>query len=192
MGERRFCRQPAHDQVAGRRCLGHAVCAGPAGVFRAHGDNHTQMRRHDVQPLRAVFANLVHDTAATRADQAVRFDNLFDARQCGREIADGALWRGPGCRFVICLGGQMLFLHLDLSQCDRQILEGQLPLILGQLFRPLPMQGMVQLSNQMLLALSNFLKRCDRFHQGRNHRTLRGRDSGKVNGRCRNHSPRLR
>lgn len=45
----------------------------------------------------------------------------------------------------------MLLLHLDLSQCDRQVLERQLPLILGPLFRPLTMQGMVQLSNQMLL-----------------------------------------
>ena len=133
------------------------------------------MRRHDVKPLRAVFANLVHDTAATRADQAVRFDNLFDARQCGREIADGPLWRVLGCRLVICLGGKMFLLHLDLGQCDGQILKRQLPFILGQLFRPLPMQGMVQLGNQMLLALGNILKCCDRFHQGRNHCTLRGR-----------------
>ena len=59
----------------------------------------------------------------------------------------------------------MFLLHLDLGQCDRQILECQLPLILGQLFRPFAMQGMVQFSNQMLLALGNILKRCDRFHQ---------------------------
>ncbi|WP_211243593.1 hypothetical protein, partial [Sulfitobacter sp. 15WGC] len=72
------------------------------------------------------------------------------------------------------------------------VLERQLPLILGQLFRPFAMQGMVQFSDQMLLALGNILKRCDRFHQGRNHFTLRGRDGGKVNDRRLNHAARLR
>ena len=51
----------------GVRRLGHPVGAGPAGVFGAHGDDHAQLGRHDVQPLAAVLADLVHEPAATRA-----------------------------------------------------------------------------------------------------------------------------
>ena len=97
----------------------------------------------DVQPLAAVFADLVHDTAAARADQAVGLDDLFDARQPGRQIAEGALRCGLG-RLVARLGGARLFLGLDLRQGDGQVLKRQLPLIFGQLFRALAMQGVVR------------------------------------------------
>jgi hypothetical protein len=76
----------------------------------------------------------VHDTAATRADQAGGFDNLFDARQIGGQVTDGAFWCRLGGRPITCLCGPFLLFRLDLGQRDGQVLEGQLPLVLGQLF----------------------------------------------------------
>jgi hypothetical protein len=123
----------------------------------------------------------VHHSAATEADQAGGLDDLFDPRQRGRQIADGALGRGLG-RPVVRLGGTGFLFRLDLGQRDGQVLEGQLPFILGQLFRPLPMQGMVQLGDQMLLPTGDFRQRRHRFHQRQHRRALRGRDGGKVDG----------
>lgn len=94
--------------------------------LRAHGDNHTQLRGHDVQPFGAILADLVHDAAATRADEGGGFDDLLDARQIGRQVADGAFWRGLG-RPVGCSGRALFLLRLDLGQRDGQVLKGQLP-----------------------------------------------------------------
>ena len=80
MGERPFGWQAAHDQMGRRWRLGHSVGAGPARIFRTHGDNNAQLCRHYIQPLCAVFADFVHDAAAARAIEAVRFDDLFKAR----------------------------------------------------------------------------------------------------------------
>ncbi len=41
-----------------------SIGADPAGIFRAHGDDHPQLGRDDVQPFAAILTNLVHDTAA--------------------------------------------------------------------------------------------------------------------------------
>ena len=79
MGDGRFSRQAARDQMAGCRCLSDTVGAGAAGIFRAHGHDDTQLSRDDVQPFRAIFADLVHDTTAARADQAGGFNDFFDA-----------------------------------------------------------------------------------------------------------------
>ena len=73
---------------------------------------------------------------------------------------------------------------LDLGQRDGQVLECQLPLILGQLFRPFAMQGVVQFGNQMFLPTGDFRQRRHRFHQRQHRRTLRGRNGGKVDGGC--------
>ena len=136
------------------------------------------------------FADLVHNTATAGADQAVGLDDLLDARQCGRQVANGALWCGPGCP-VAPFGGTGFFLGLDLGQRDGQVLEGELPLVLGQLFRPFAMQGMVQFSDQVLLPTGDFRQRCHRFHQCQNRRTLRGRNGGKVDGGCGLHGMEL-
>jgi hypothetical protein len=45
-------------------------------------------------------------------------------------------------------------------------------------------QGVVQLSDQMLLPTGDFCQRRHRFHQRQNSRTLRGRDGGKIDGGC--------
>lgn len=117
MGDGRLGRQATHDQMAGCWGLGHPVGAGPASILRAHGDDHAQLGRHDVQPLAAVFADLVHDTAATGAGQAGWFDDLFDARQRGGQVADGAFWCRPGCP-VVRLGGTGFLFCLNLGQRD--------------------------------------------------------------------------
>jgi hypothetical protein len=74
------------------------------------------------------------DAAAARADQAVRFDDLFNARQSGRQIADGALWRGLGCYSVTCFGRQIFFLCLDFAKRNRQIFKRQLARVFSQFF----------------------------------------------------------
>lgn len=181
MGERGLGRQPSCDQMRGCRGLRHPVGAGPTGVFRPHSDDDPQLGRHDVQALRSIFADLVHDTAAAGADQAVRLDDFLDTRQCGRQVADGALRRGPGCT-VAPFGGMGFFLGLDLGQRDGQVLEGQLPLVLGQLFRPFAMQRMVQFSDQVLLPPGDFRQRSHRFHQRLHRRALRNRDGGQIKG----------
>jgi len=79
--------------MAGCRCLTDTVGAGAAGVFRAHGHDHAQLGRHNVQPLRAIFADLAHDATAARADQAGGSDDFFDAGECCGKVADGALAR---------------------------------------------------------------------------------------------------
>lgn len=128
MGDGGLGRQAAHDQMAGCWGLGHPVGAGPAGILRPHGHDDAQLGRDDVQPLAAVFADLVHDTAATGTDQAGGLDDLFDPRQRGRQIANGALRRGFG-RAIARLGGTDFLLRLDLGQSDGQILKRQLPFI---------------------------------------------------------------
>ena len=131
------------DQHMGER---HPVGAGPAGIFRADRDDDTELGGDDVQPLAAILADLVHDTAAAGADQAGGFDDFFDARQCSRQVADGALWCGPDCPFAP-FGGTGFLLSRDFGQGDGQVLEGELPFILGQLLGPFAMQGVVLLGD---------------------------------------------
>ena len=164
--------------------------------MRCRAADDAQLRRHDVQPLAAVFADPVHDAAAARADQAGGFDDLFDAWKPRRQIADGALRRGFG-RAIARLSCPRFLFRLNLGQRDGQVFERQLPFILGQLFRPLAVQGMVQLSDplaesglssnherQMLLPTGDFCQRRHRFHQRQNGCTLRGLDGRKVGCGC--------
>ena len=101
--------------------------------MRCRAADDAQLGGNDVQPFAAVFADLVHDTAAAGADQAVGFDDLFYAWKPRWQVADGALWRGLA-RPTVCFGGPRFLLRLDLGQCNGQVLEGQLPLIFRQLF----------------------------------------------------------
>ena len=68
MRDRALGRQAALDQPGRRQGLGDALRTGPAGVFRAHRDDHPKLRRHDVQALRAVLADPDHLPAAAGAD----------------------------------------------------------------------------------------------------------------------------
>lgn len=82
-----FGRQAAFDQSGGGRCLCDTIGADAAGVFGTDGDKLAQLRRHDVQPLGAVLTDFVHLPAATEANEAVGFNDLFDPRQILRQIA---------------------------------------------------------------------------------------------------------
>jgi hypothetical protein len=112
--------------------------------FGTHGDDDAQLGRHNVQPLRAVFADLVHDTAATGADQAGGLDDLFYAWKPRGQIADGALWGRLGCP-IARLGGPRFLFCINFGQRIGQVLECQLPFISRQLFRAPAMQGVAQL-----------------------------------------------
>lgn len=63
----------------------------------------------------AALVMTVHDTAAPLADQAVGHDNFLDARQCGRQIADGAFRNRLGCRLVAAV---CYFTHIDYEEID--------------------------------------------------------------------------
>ena len=79
MGDGAFGGQAAFDESRRRGRLRDTVGADPAGIFWSDGSDHPQLRGHDVEALRAVLADLVHPSAATRAFEAVRFDDLLDA-----------------------------------------------------------------------------------------------------------------
>ena len=59
LGDGGLGRQSALDQSRRRRGLHDTVLASPAGVFGPPGDEHPELRRHDVQPLAPVLADPV-------------------------------------------------------------------------------------------------------------------------------------
>ena len=95
MREGAFGRQAALDQPGRRQRLGHALLTDPAGVFRAYRDDHPELRRHDVQALRAILTYPRHLPTAARAERALRLDHLLDALQMLRQMADIALGTRP-------------------------------------------------------------------------------------------------
>jgi hypothetical protein len=102
MGDCGLGRHAARDQP--RRCgrLCNAIGAGPAGIFGTAGDDDTELGGHDVEPFRDILADAMQ-AAAAGAGQAVRLDDLFDARQ--------VLWQRStigGTRFGGALGGPIL------------------------------------------------------------------------------------
>jgi len=81
VGEQRFGRPTALQQMRGGFRLNHSRPPLGAGVFRAYRDNHLIARRDDVQPLGAVLADPDHVAAAAGAGDALGLDHLLDARQ---------------------------------------------------------------------------------------------------------------
>ena len=68
-----------------REGLHDTIFATPAGVFRAAGDEHPELRRHDVQPLTLVLADPVQLALAARAGLVVDVDDDLDPRQMRRQ-----------------------------------------------------------------------------------------------------------
>ena len=147
MRQQRLGRQRSLDQVSGRRCLGDTLLAGPAGILRTHGDDHPKLRRNDIEPLGAVFADANHLAAAARALDALGFDHLRDARQVGRQPTD------------VAFGGRTLRprrprrarrrLFLGLGERALQFLQGELELVGVKLFGLLPVDRPPQLVEKM-------------------------------------------
>ncbi len=97
-----------------------------------------------------------------------------DRSEGGLETGEGLYAvGGRPCCSVTRLGGPLFLLSFHLSQRDGQVLERQLPLSLGQLFRPLAMLRMVQLGDQMFLASGDILEGRHIFQQRLNRRALR-------------------
>jgi hypothetical protein len=63
----RLGRQAALDQPLRRRHLGDLALAGAAGILEPPRDDHLELRRHHVQPLRGVLADADLQPAAAGA-----------------------------------------------------------------------------------------------------------------------------
>ena len=85
LGDGGLGRQAALDQPRRRRRLHDTVLASPAGVFGPPGDEHPELRRHDVQPLALVLADPVQLALAAGAGLVVDVDDDLDPRQMRRQ-----------------------------------------------------------------------------------------------------------
>lgn len=92
----------ARDQPRRGSSLCNAIGAGPAGIFGAAGDDDTELGRHDVEPFRDIFPDAVQAVTAS-AGQAVRLDDLFDARQVlgQQSTISGTLFGGALGRTIL-------------------------------------------------------------------------------------------
>ena len=150
-----FGRQPAFEQPGCGDSLNDPIRADAAGILRPDVDQHPKLRRHDVQPLGPILADLVHAAAATRALKARRFDDTLDARQVRGQMAEIAL---PFLSRGLGGGGGLLPAGLDLGDGDFQVFEGKLPVVITQLLGPFAMHDMVQLGHEMLEPPVGFLQ----------------------------------
>ena len=91
MGDQRLGGQPARHDALGRVGLHDHVPAAPAGVARAPGHQHAELRRHDVEALGDVLPDQRHRPAAARAQHAAGLDHALDAGQVRRKPAAEAL-----------------------------------------------------------------------------------------------------
>jgi len=81
LGDQRLGGQAAGDDMLGRMGLHHGTRAAAAGVSRAPGDQHAELRRHDVRTLGHVLADLRHLAAAARARDGLGRDHPPDPGQ---------------------------------------------------------------------------------------------------------------
>lgn len=79
--------QPAFDQPGRCRRLHYRLAAGPAGVLGASCDQHPELGRHDVETLRHILADPMHQAPTARADGALHIDHRLDARPMRRQLA---------------------------------------------------------------------------------------------------------
>lgn len=77
-------RQSAVDQAGRSLGLQDAIFAGSTGVFGTPGDDNAELRRHHVQPLALVLADLVQVALAAGAGLGVEVDHDLDPRQMRR------------------------------------------------------------------------------------------------------------
>jgi hypothetical protein len=130
LGDRGLGRQAALDQSRWRRGLHDTVLASPAGVFGPPGDEHPELRRHDVEPLALVLADPVQLAFATGTGLVIDVDDDRDPRQMRgqRSTVDPAL-ATPRCAAIGCvltlLGFVRCFDLLDLFQTQQHLLLRQ-------------------------------------------------------------------
>jgi hypothetical protein len=83
LGDGCLRRQSALDQPGRSLGLQDAI-ASSAGVFGTSGDHNSELRRHHVQPLALVFADLVQVALAAGTGLVVEVDHDLDPRQMRR------------------------------------------------------------------------------------------------------------
>ena len=72
-------RYAAWDQARWCRRLHHTIGAGPAGIFRAARDNHTELRRNDVEAFADVLTDHMPFSAAA-AGHAIGRNRFFNTQ----------------------------------------------------------------------------------------------------------------
>ena len=141
---------------------GRFIGTSTAGVFGTHGDDHTQLRRHDVQPFTSVLANLVHLSAATEAFETVEFDHLFNPGQVFGQVPyislDISLGFFPGLLLLFVRRLGRIACGFGFADRNLKILGSRITLILGQFPGLLTINDALSFRDQLLLAFSQFLQ----------------------------------
>jgi hypothetical protein len=68
-----------------RRRLQNAILAFAAGIFGPDGDEHPELRRHDVQPLALVLADPVQFALTTATGLVIDVDDDLNSWQMHRQ-----------------------------------------------------------------------------------------------------------
>jgi hypothetical protein len=71
----------------------HAICATTAGIARANGHAHTQLRWHHIQPFRAILTNQMHLPPAAGAALISKVQHMLHPLKMGRQGTAIALTR---------------------------------------------------------------------------------------------------
>ena len=122
--------QAAFDQPRRGRRLHDAFLAGAAGIFGTPRHQHAELRRHDVESLGDVFADLVQRALAAWAGFVLDIDDGLDTRQMGRQrtAIASTLTRGFGAlssrtAFFFCRSAR--FCLLDILQRQQHLVFWQ-------------------------------------------------------------------
>jgi hypothetical protein len=79
VGDQLFGWQPAFDQPGRRRRLDNGALASPATISWSFGDDHTELRRDDIEPFRRVLTDDMHGATAAGTKCRRRLDDIRDA-----------------------------------------------------------------------------------------------------------------
>ena len=110
MRDGRLGPQSGVDQSFWRWSLRYTIGAGTTGIFGATGDDDTELRRNDVQPLGHLLPDAMQN-AATVADQAIRLDECPRHEEDGRE--ESLDW------------SRVLWAAVYLERCQPRLRQGQ-------------------------------------------------------------------
>ena len=134
LGDQRLCRQAAGHDVFGCMRLCDRRRAAPASIFRPPGDEHAQLCRDQVEPLRDVLADSCHLATAAGAKDAVRLDDALHPRQMGGQLATVAVTgRSASGRFGLDGGLGSFLCSIENALGDLHVLKRQVALIGAQL-----------------------------------------------------------
>ena len=153
IGEQRFARQPAWDDMLRCPRLRHAVAARPAAHLRTHRHQHAILCWHNVEAFGAILADPVQFTAAVRAGTSARRDLDLMTRQVSRQRRARCI----GCALPRRRSAgrlerfdALLLDHLNLAHGDAGILERQQQLVRHHLLRAPAKVHAVENVEQML------------------------------------------